>query len=79
MKKKYDDVVGKLAKMSRSCYVHGTEVTDAKERELWFEQGRTLSDMMEEIAMRNFKKGLMWVIGLSVFIGMGIERIIHNK
>lgn len=79
MKKACDRTIARLAEMSRACYMHATKVADEKERELWFEQGRELSDMMDEAAQREMKKGLMELTALSILIGIGIDRIIHNK
>ena len=66
MKKVYDKTITRLSEMSRACYMHATEVADEKERELWFEQGRELSDMMDKAAQRKMRKGLMELTVLSV-------------
>ena len=79
MKKVYDKTITRLAEMSRACYMHATEVADEKERELWFEQGREFSDMMDKAAQRKMRKGLMELTVLSILLGIGIDRIIHNK
>lgn len=57
MKKVYDKTITRLAEMSRACYMHATEVADEKERELWFEQGREFSDMMDKAAQRKNEEG----------------------